>query len=105
MKPSDARDLVAISRIVVLSGLSLVALLALFLVAWAVYAPIAALLMAPLALGAGAVFHSLPIATLNSGFAIVSGAWLAAATVMAVFRVLMRRVRARRRGAGRYTAA
>jgi hypothetical protein len=34
---------------------------------------------------------------LNSGFAMVSGAWLAAATVMAVFRVLMRRARARQR--------
>jgi len=94
------RRLVATSRVAVLSAISLVALLALFVVAWAVYAPVAALLMAPLALGAGAVFETLPVATLNSGFAMVSGAWLAAATVLAVFRVLMRRARSRRRRAG-----
>jgi hypothetical protein len=97
MKAESGRDLVAASRIAVLSMASLVALLALFFIAWAVYAPVAALLMAPLALGASVVFQSLPIAMLNSGFAMVSGAWLAAATVMAVFRVLMRRARARQR--------
>ena len=97
MRTERGRDLLAASRIAVLSAASLVALLALFFIAWAVYAPVAALGRAPRAGGAGAVFQSLPIAMLNSGFAMVSGAWLAAATVMAGFRVLMRRSRARRR--------
>jgi hypothetical protein len=96
MSPRIERSL-ALGRMTVLVALSLAALGALFVVSWAVFAPVVALLTAPLALGAATLFDSLPIATLNSGFALFGGAWLAVATVMAVVRILMRRARSRRR--------
>ena len=75
--------------------LSAVVLTALFVVSWLVYMPIMALVVAPFTIVGAALAGLPPSAPLNSIAAATLAAALAFATVNLVFRVLLRRARAR----------
>jgi hypothetical protein len=72
------------------------ALLALLLVSWLVYMPVAALLVAPVTVAVALALDIPPPAPANSLVAIAGAGALACATVLAVFRILVRRARHRR---------
>jgi len=80
--------------------LSLAAFAALFVVSWAIYMPVSALLFAPFSLLLLLLIGHPPSAAANSMAAVVVSGLLAAATVAAVFRVLLARARARRSAPG-----
>ena len=83
-----------------LVALSAVVFLALFVVSWLIYMPVMALLVAPFTILAGALAGLAPSAALNSLAATALAGGLACATVASVFRVLVRRARARARAIG-----
>ena len=96
MSPRLRRSL-QLSRLTFLVGLSALVFAALFVVSWLIYMPVAALLFAPISF-LGALLSSHPPSPLvNSAAAVTLSGALAAATVAAVFRVLLARARARRR--------
>ena len=82
-------------RVAVLVTLSAVVLTALFVVSWLIYMPVMALVVAPFTIAGAAIAGIPPSAPLNSIAAATLAATLAYATVNLVFRVLLRRARAR----------
>jgi hypothetical protein len=86
-----------ISRIALLVSLSALAFMALFVVSWAIYMPVAALVFAPFSLAAAFISSQPPSPLVNSVAAVALSGGLAAATAAAVFRVLLARARARQR--------
>jgi hypothetical protein len=86
-----------ISRIALLVSLSALAFIALFVVSWAIYMPVAALFFAPFSLAAAFISSRPPSPLVNSVAAVALSGGLAAATAAAVFRVLLARARARQR--------
>jgi hypothetical protein len=83
----------------ILTLASLLVLSALFVVSWLIYMPVGALVVAPATLFLSLVFSVPPPALLNSLAAVALSGLLAAATVAAALRVLLRRARERHRRA------
>jgi hypothetical protein len=86
------------SSLVLRIALSLAVFAALFVVSWLIYMPVSALLFAPFSLLVTLLLGHPPSPEANSLSAVVIAGLLAAATVAAVFRALLARARARRRG-------
>lgn len=85
----------AVSKLGLLVLLSAAVLLALFVISWLIYMPVGALVVAPVTLTLSFLFGVEPPAHWNSLAAFALSGLLAAATVAAVLRVLLRRARAR----------
>jgi len=83
------------SRNVLLVLASAIVFLALFVVSWLIFMPVGALVVAPVTLSASLAFGVSPPPHVNSLAAVALSGVLAGATVTAVFRVLLRRSRAR----------
>jgi hypothetical protein len=88
-----------ISRLALLIGASALVFAALFVVSWLIYMPVAALLFAPVSLLGAFMLSHPPSPLVNSVAAVTLSGALAAATVTAVFRVLLSRARRRARAA------
>lgn len=82
-------------RVAVLVGLSFVALAGLFAASWLVFMPVGALVVAPVTLLLSLVLGTAPSALVNSVGAVALSGALAAASVAAALRVLLRRARRR----------
>jgi hypothetical protein len=96
MSPRIRRTL-HVSSLALRIALSLVTFAALFVVSWLIYMPVSALLFAPVSLLVTLLLDHPPSPEANSLSAVVISGLLAAATVTAVFRVLLARARTRRR--------
>lgn len=94
MPPALLRSLRA-SRLALLIGASVLVFAALFVVSWLIYMPVAALLFAPFSLLGAFLLSHPPSPLVNSLGAVTLAGGLAAATVAAVFRVLLARARRR----------
>jgi hypothetical protein len=91
------RSTLRTSSLAVRIALALVAFAALFVVSWSIYVPVVALLWLPFSLLVTFLIDHPPSPAANSMAAVTLSGTLAAATVVAVFRVLI--ARARRRAA------
>lgn len=99
MPPQLERSL-RTSRMALLVGASVIVFAALFVVSWLIYMPVAALLFTPISLLGAFLLSHPPSPIINTMAAVTLSGALAAATVAAVFRVLLARARARRRAHG-----
>jgi len=78
---------------------------ALFVVSWCIFMPVFALLVSPATLGLALLLGTSPSVAFNSLAALVLSGGLAAATVSATFRILLRRARSRAQFPRRMTSS